>query len=441
VVWRGPWSSTTAYVANDAVSNAGSSWVAKRASTNVVPAAGLDWDIIAAVGQVGATGPAGLAGPAGPTGPTGAAGPAGPAGATGATGAQGPIGLVGPQGPQGIQGVSGATGPVGPAGATGPQGAAGAIGITWQGVWSPATFYNVRDAVERNGSSYIAVSANVASDPAVSASWNLVASAGAVGPQGIQGATGAQGLAGPTGATGAQGPQGLTGPQGTQGITGPAGPVGPQGPAGPIGATGATGTQGLAGAAGATGATGAQGPQGPQGTAGPSGATGATGPAGPAGVVSVTNVTAVNGGIAASPQCDGNIGMAFFGATATVKLLAAQAMTVTVTADLGTGAAPASNLTLNICYQGTTGGLSALTDPWFLGNTAGAPLSLPANTAIPFTLTRSFATTGTPQPPPPNSPEALIPPDTYVVGMCGCIAGTDTWLSDVSWLSVTVMQQ
>ena len=54
--WKGPWSDTTDYVEDDAVSVNGSSWRAVRASTNVIPVEGPDWTIIA---QKGATGPQG----------------------------------------------------------------------------------------------------------------------------------------------------------------------------------------------------------------------------------------------------------------------------------------------------------------------------------------------------------------------------------------------
>lgn len=91
ISWQGPWSSTTAYRPNDAVSYEGSSWIATGyVKAGVAPGtSGAPWDILA---QKGATGPQG------PTGPTGPQGPTGPTGATGATG---PKGATGPQGPAG----------------------------------------------------------------------------------------------------------------------------------------------------------------------------------------------------------------------------------------------------------------------------------------------------------------------------------------------------
>lgn len=48
VIWRGAWSSSTAYAVRDAVSYNGSSWYATAGSTNVTPAAGQSWSLLAA---------------------------------------------------------------------------------------------------------------------------------------------------------------------------------------------------------------------------------------------------------------------------------------------------------------------------------------------------------------------------------------------------------
>lgn len=61
---RGPWSSATAYVKGDVVSNSGSSYVAKRANTNVPPGENADWGLLAAKGTDGA-GAGDVMGPAG----------------------------------------------------------------------------------------------------------------------------------------------------------------------------------------------------------------------------------------------------------------------------------------------------------------------------------------------------------------------------------------
>jgi hypothetical protein len=78
--WKGEWNTTANYVIDDAVSHNGSSWIAKRANANVVPADGVDWAIVAQKGDTGATG---VQGPQGPAGPQGAQGPPGPQGSPG----------------------------------------------------------------------------------------------------------------------------------------------------------------------------------------------------------------------------------------------------------------------------------------------------------------------------------------------------------------------
>jgi len=121
--------------------------------------------------------------------------------------------------------------------------------------------------------------------------------------------------------------------------------------------------------------------------------------------------------------CNGQAGLDFFGVTASVVLGTNQALTISGTANLGAGAQPVDNLSLSLCYLGTTGSISALTDTNF--GFPGLFLALPAGAFMPFTLTRSF--TG-------------LPPDTYQVGLCGCIDGTDPWITDWSWINVQVAQ-
>lgn len=78
IVWRGPWSSVTAYVSRDAVQDAGTSYISKTSNTNKPPGANpSDWDIMALKGDQGIQGiqgPQGIQGIQGPQGPTGAAG-------------------------------------------------------------------------------------------------------------------------------------------------------------------------------------------------------------------------------------------------------------------------------------------------------------------------------------------------------------------------------
>jgi collagen type VII alpha len=199
-------------------------------------------------GPTGATGPTGVTGATGPTGPTGDTGdtgPTGPTGVTGATGPTGPTGVTGNAGPTGPTGVTGATGPTGVTGSTGPTGA----GVNWLGAWEAGT-YNEFDAVENNGSSYVANTTTTEEPP--HADWDLLAEIGATGATGPTGVTGATGPTG-VGATGATGVTGATGPTG---VTGATGPTGPTGVTGNTGATGPTGPTGVTGATGPTGATG-----------------------------------------------------------------------------------------------------------------------------------------------------------------------------------------
>jgi hypothetical protein len=112
--------------------------------------------------------------------------------------------------------------------------------------------------------------------------------------------------------------------------------------------------------------------------------------------------------------------------TATVVLGANQTITASSSLTLGSGASPVTRLSLNLCYQDKAGGsISALTDSNYFG-LPGAWLSLPASANMPFSITRSF--TG-------------LAPATYEVGLCGCIDGTDAWVTDWGWLSVQVFQQ
>ena len=73
-----------------------------------------------------------------------------------------------------------------------------AKGINWTGTWSSATAYNIGDAVARNGSSYIAITANT-NHPPPNSSWAILAQKGATG------STGPAGPAGPPGAMRAYG--------------------------------------------------------------------------------------------------------------------------------------------------------------------------------------------------------------------------------------------
>jgi len=235
-------------------------------------------------GPTGATGATGAPGLAGPQGPTGLTGPAGQTGAQGIQGGKGDAGPQGPAGPVGLSyqgtyvstiryalgdgvryngaayislrasnigntpgqsptwwslfaedgatgatGPTGATGTIGPAGPTGAQGPTGATGatgtigpsgLTYKGVWSNDTGYVATDSVTYNGSTYIAVNANISERPDNDpGNWSLIAAAGATGAAGPAGANGATGATGPTGANGTNGTTGATGSAGAVGMT------------------------------------------------------------------------------------------------------------------------------------------------------------------------------------------------------------------------------
>jgi hypothetical protein len=180
-------------------------------------------------GDTGATGPQGPAGPKGDTGPVGAVGPQGPQGPKGDTGPQGQAGVAGPAGPQGIKGDTGAVGaqgvqglkgepgaqgPAGVAGPTGlqgikgdvgpqgikgdtgvvgPAGAEGPKGLRWRGPWVATIDYLIDDAVQYNGSSWIAKADQAQGSPQPSqqnTNWELLAKQGDIGPQGPSGTGG-----------------------------------------------------------------------------------------------------------------------------------------------------------------------------------------------------------------------------------------------------------
>ena len=145
LVWRGTYSSGTAYAQHDAVTYGGSSYRAKVASTGQSVTNSTYWELLASKGATGdqgipgVQGPQGDPGPKGDTGPqglkgdkgdTGIQGPQGPKGDKGDTGNTGPIGLTGPEGPEGPQGIQGPQGPKGDKGDTGPAGTTSWTGIT-----------------------------------------------------------------------------------------------------------------------------------------------------------------------------------------------------------------------------------------------------------------------------------------------------------------------
>ena len=182
--WRGVWSNSTTYAANDAVSFGGSAYVSLTGgNTNNGPDTSPSaWSLMAAQGSTGATGAQGVVGP---------------------TGAQGSIGAQGNTGNAGANGINGATGAAG-------------TGLNWRSAWSGSTTYAANDAVSFGGSAYVSlVGANTGNPPNSSpSSWSLMAA------QGNNGATGAQGSVGPQGNTGNAGANGINGATGATGAAG-----------------------------------------------------------------------------------------------------------------------------------------------------------------------------------------------------------------------------
>jgi hypothetical protein len=110
---------------------------------------------------------------------------------------------------QGPAGPIGLTGPTGPIGLTGPMGPVGPAGLNWQGAWVSGADYLEDDAVGYNGASWFCIAdipdGTIAPDLDTT-HWALLASQGAVGPQGNPGV---DGLPGNPGNNGIQGPIGL----------------------------------------------------------------------------------------------------------------------------------------------------------------------------------------------------------------------------------------
>jgi hypothetical protein len=103
-------------------------------------------------------------------------------------------------------------------GQQGEQGEKGDPGLTWRGAWDAQTAYLVDDAVEHDGSSYVANMANL-NDAPPSASWDLLASKGDQGDPGEDGADGANGVNGTNGVDGDPGPAGPSGTTGQNATT------------------------------------------------------------------------------------------------------------------------------------------------------------------------------------------------------------------------------
>jgi hypothetical protein len=125
---------------------------------------------------------------------------------------------------------------------------------------------------------------------------------------------------------------------------------------------------------------------------------------------------------------EGDSGMEFIAPTAQVVVDAGQGISATATTTMGgLAGAAASNLSLNICYAGSNGILVA--DSNFLGSYPFQPIQVAAGTSLPISITRSFS-------------PVILQPDTYTVGLCGCIhTTTDAWSIDWSVLTVSVIAE
>ena len=162
MVWRGPWATGTVYNANDAVSNAGSSWIVLVGHTSsTAPVNGAIYQTLA---QAGATGAQGPEGPQGAQGVQGIQGPTGPAGASTAAGVSfTPVGSIAANNVQAaLQEVDSEKVPLGGAGATGTW------GISVSGSSASCTGNAATATAPAGGGTFI-TSANIASQAVASA--------------------------------------------------------------------------------------------------------------------------------------------------------------------------------------------------------------------------------------------------------------------------------
>lgn len=215
--YTGNYSATTNYALHDAVSFGGSTYISLVSGNagNTPSSNPADWAVLAAQGPVGPAGAAGATGPQGPTGSAGATGATGPVGppmsfmggwlvgtsyAVGSAvsyGGSSYIAIAANVGREpdvspmywGVLSQAGTAGAAGAQGAPGPQGPAGATGVNFLGAWSSATGYLANDAVTFEGSTYLALTGSMASEPDTSpAQWAVLAMKGAAGPTGPAGA-------------------------------------------------------------------------------------------------------------------------------------------------------------------------------------------------------------------------------------------------------------
>jgi hypothetical protein len=202
IVWKGAYSSATAYAPLDAVSHNGQSYICKNATTDNPPTDTTKWDLMAQKGDTGAKGDKGDTGATGATGASG--GSTTWKGAYSDTATYAVFDAVSFSGSSYVciashtnQPVTNATywallaqkGETGTTGATGAAGQNGAVGangapIVWRGAYSDATAYVVLDAVSYNGQSYICKASTTGNSPTDTTKWDLMAQKGADGTGG-----------------------------------------------------------------------------------------------------------------------------------------------------------------------------------------------------------------------------------------------------------------
>jgi hypothetical protein len=272
--------------------------------------------------------------------------------------------------------------------------------------------YLANDAIQFNGSSYVATEAVSGLSPDESTAWQLVAARGEIGPQGPQGEVGPQGL------------QGAIGPQGPQGEQGPQGDIGPQGPQGEQGAQGLQGVQGPIGPQGPQGPIGPQGPVGPQGETGPA-ALIATQVSDDFSIDEIPNFAPDSPGDFTTSPCWLDGPTSFLGTPIQFTITnVEQRVNVagSILTDKTLGGATGS-LILALCRQDGAGG------PIFSESAFFGPLN-PDDV-----VTGLFRTFG--------EDFLFLDPGTYSFGVCGCVAhdAAETWVSLQTSVSGQLIQQ
>jgi len=171
LVWRGAYSGSTAYAQNDAVSYDGSSYICIEATTGNLPTNGTYWNLLVAVGQAGDQGVPGLVWKGVYSGSTAYS-----------------IGdAVYYQGSSYICILS-STGNLPTNGTYWDLLAeVGQGGIVWLGPYNGSTAYVIGNAVSYNGSSYICILASTGNLPTDGTHWNLLVESGVNGTNGIAG--------------------------------------------------------------------------------------------------------------------------------------------------------------------------------------------------------------------------------------------------------------